>query len=280
MHHSTVLAVSISLLAAGAAGGQIRTSTATRQGLVVNDQWNWLSSADVFETKAGTAVSMQLTVHVPRLGGSLLDLVSQTLSTKEAVVAKTQLVGVDVNGKPVISSSLAKPRIQEIHLPAVDASNRNPVAFAVKFFPAIETDAAAPTTLAPSATVQESQAMLASNFSFATDSIWRTAFSVDSMVVASPAPGVWTMPTLAVVVRSDAATANALQKWLASGLPKDGTLTFLSPNLATPLLIERFYGLRVQSMATVPEPANAVQRMKVTMTMTGIRLGTTATALR
>ena len=56
------------------------------------------------------------------------------------------------------------------------------------------------------------------------------------------------------------------QRWLASGQPRNGTLTFLAPNLLTPVFTERFTGLRVASIATVSG------RPTVTLTMAGMSI--------
>jgi hypothetical protein len=55
------------------------------------------------------------------------------------------------------------------------------------------------------------------------------------------------------------------QQWFASGVPRGGTLTFLGANLS-PVLIERFSGLRVMSISS----ASGVSTVTIGMTGVGV----------
>jgi hypothetical protein len=242
--------------------------------LMINTYWSgWMNQAQVLQTALPTGgTGAGISVQTSYLAPPLLDLIAQSMAGKLSTPA-LQLATYSSNGQPLTLVKLVS-RIQQIDLPAVDASNTGPVLVGVKFAQA-PFESGKPTTFPPAN--PKVQVLRSSNFHLQFDSLdATTAISIAGMSVVLPdvmkGGG---LPQL--VLRYSATTGSAqtfikgLQQWFQSQTSRNGTLTFLDTDLRTPILIVRYRGLRVVSNSVGTATPTA------TFTMTGINLQTGAT---
>ena len=266
-----VVASLTSIAAASSAHAQQYPST--MQAVMVNGVWSaWMQQADVVQTanpKGG--LNAQVTLHSNYLGAPLMELVTMALVGKQ-IDAKLELATFSFNnGAPLSALHLVRPQVTEVNLPGADATTDAVASFGVKFSQ-VPAESGTPSSGKPSAT-QKSNLIYTRNFRFDVDSLpGKPVVSVAPLVIpASAVVKAAPYPTLIVSASPLANVAQQqwlaeCQRWLASGQPRNGTLTFLSPNLTTPVLTERFTGLRVASIATVSG------RPTVTLTMTAMSI--------
>jgi hypothetical protein len=266
--------MALSVIYPPVAGAQrMRNQMPTQQAIMVDGTWRaWMKQADVLQTAApGGGISPQLTVRGEILGAPLMSLVVAMLGGKP-VSSEVQLETFDLNrGTGVSAWKLSGARIQEVTLPAADASNTGVGSFAVKFSQDAADQVAPPAATLPS--IATAPVIRQNMFRLDIDSIGGSYVMAVAPVVVTPAPvekGAG-LPPLVVTVRSGLPVQAqeqfaGWQQWFASGQPRGGTLTFLAADLRTPVLVERFSGLRVTSISS------AAAASTVTLAMTGMSI--------
>jgi hypothetical protein len=296
---STSVVTMVALFAAhpAVAGAQqrgMRNQTPTQQAIMVNGVWSaYVTQADVVQTVAsGGGINAQVTVRGEMLGAPLMGLATAALAGT-AGPAEVQLATLDLTRGTIIGTvKLPTAQIQEVSLPAANASNTAAGSFAVKFYPAAAQQEPPPAATLPSITtspvVRQHMFRLdidsvGSEFVMAVAPVIATALVAQATELAEkPATTelvtkrlttglVPTRPPpspLVVTVRSGP-TVQAVQqfaqwqRWFASGETRGGTLTFFAADLS-PLLVERFSGLRVLSISSTSGVST------VTLGMTGV----------
>jgi hypothetical protein len=263
----------LSLIAAAPEAGaqSSRSYPNTQQALAVNGGWSgWIKQASTAQTQSpGGGIATQLTVESSTLEGPLANLVSNTL-VGPAKPVDVQLVAYDIGtSSPVNTMTVTGARLQEIDFPAADASSTAPLSFTVKFAPALTQPAAAAPKEPPVSS--RVKAPLAAYFKLAIDSLPGSyVTSVGPIAVTATEKGAQ-FPGLVVTYRF-AATAQGqqqlaqLQQWFASAQPRNGTLTFMSADMKTAVLVEQFSGLRVTGIST------SAGTSVVSMAMSGMRI--------
>jgi hypothetical protein len=266
----------MSLLIAGAtpARAQVQQSYATtKQAVMVNGVWSaWVQQADVQQTAVAGGINAQVTIRGSYFGAPLMNLLAAALVGK-APEAQIQLATFNITSSapPPTALKFSRPQLLEIDLPTADAASADPATFAFRFSQTSPETAPAPA--GQPAPVTKAQLILQRNFRLDIDSIPGAYVSAVGPLVIGAAsivkgggypPLVVSSPAL--VPSSHPDWMNKWQTWLASGQPRSGTLTFLSADLRTPLLVERFSGLRLASITTVSG------RPTFTLTMTGVSL--------
>jgi hypothetical protein len=251
------------------AGAQGRRNTVpTQQAIAVNGSWSaWTNQANVSQTTSPAGgIATELTVESNTLGGPLMNLVSATLAG-DMKAAQVQLGTYDMNRFAEVNSLiLSGTRVQEIDLPALDASNPGAVAFTVKFSQAA-TEQGAGSGGMPQ--IGAAQVIQSNHFRLDVDGLSGSyVATVGPLVVTATEKGA-RFPPLVVTIRSG---TNAMaqqqvaewQQWFTSAQPRNGTLTFLDPTMRRAVLVERFSGLRVTGISTTAGVST------VTMAMTGM----------
>jgi hypothetical protein len=260
------------LVMASHAGAQASRSYITnRQALAVNGGWTgYMKQASLAQTPAPDGgIATQLTVESSMLDGPLMSLVSNTLVGAVKPV-DIQLVTYDMHMTPVNTTTMANARLQEIDFPAADASSTAALSFTVKFAPAVtQTGTAAPKE--PPPLTANVKGAVASRFTFAIDGLpGNYVAGVGPIAVTATEKGAL-LPGLVATYRFAATPQGQqqlaqLQQWFASGQPRNGTLTFLSPDFKTAVLVEQFSGLRVTGVST------SAGTSIVNMAMSGMRI--------
>ena len=268
----TVVTASLCAVAVSTGAAQ---AAPNHQALMVDGAWSgWVDQADVQQTAAkGGAVAAQVTVRTAYLGTPLLQLLSASLAGK---ARETKLQVATFNGQlaPVSATKLGSAHLQEIDLPAVDAGSSAGVTFTIKFSPGVaEQGLPSGGAPGPNPRLQPMQR----NFRLDFDSLAGTYVSGVGALTLIPddvARGA-EFPTL-VLSTSSLSTSAAYQKWsrdvqawFTSGKPRNGTLTFLGPDMRTPLFVEQFRGLRVTSIST------GSGKPTIHLSMTGMSIGST-----
>ncbi|HEY2163159.1 MAG TPA: hypothetical protein VGH04_04175, partial [Gemmatimonadaceae bacterium] len=179
----------------------------------------WMNQAQVLQTALPTGgTGAVISVQTSNLAPPLLDLIAQSMAGKASTPA-LQLATYSATGQPLSLLKLVS-RIQQIDLPAVDASNTSPVFVGVKFAQA-PFESGKPTTSPPVNT--RGQFLRSSNFHLQFDSLDATsAISIAGMSVVLPdAVRGGSLPQL--VLRYNAGSTGSaqtfvkgLQQWLRS----------------------------------------------------------------
>src|SRR6185312_9044791 len=155
---STSVVTIVALFAAHPAvvGAQrgVRNQTPTQQAIMVNGVWSaYVTQADVVQTVAsGGGINAQVTVRGEMLGAPLMGLAKAALAGT-AGPAEVQLATLDLSRGTIIGTvKLPMAQIQEVSLPAANASNTAAGSFAVKFYPAAAQQEPPPAATLPSIT--------------------------------------------------------------------------------------------------------------------------------
>ena len=275
--YTTLACMALFFARATPARAQIQQSYATtKQAVMVNGVWSaWVQQADVQQTAVAGGISAQVTIRGAYLGAPLMNVLALALAGK-APEAKIQLATFNLTSSapPATALKFSRPQLLEIDLPTADAASADAASFAVKFSQTSPESGQAPAGQ-PGPTTK-AQVILQRNFRLDIDSIPGSYVSAVAPLVIGAASIVkgGGYPPLVVSATALASSAhpdwmNKWQTWLASGQPRSGTLTFLSADLRTPLLVERFSGLRVASITTVSG------RPTFTLTMAGVSIEST-----
>ena len=294
---STTVVTMVALFAAHPAVAQrgVRNQTPTQQAIMVNGLWSaYVTQADVVQTAAPGGINAQVTVRGEMLGAPLMGLATAALAGK-AGPAEVQLATLDLTRGTIIGTmKLPTAQVQEVSLPAANAGNTTAGSFAVKFYPAAAQQEPPPAAAMPSITM--SPVVRQHMFRLDIDSVSGENVMTVAPVIATglvqqaaelaEKPAATELVTkrlttglvpnrpppspLVVTVRSGP-TVQAVQQftqwqqWFASGATKGGTLTFFAADLS-PLLVERFSGLRVISISS----ASGVSTVTIGMTGMGV----------
>lgn len=229
----------------------------------------WVTGAQVLQTVLSTGgAAAQLTVQTSYLPTPLLDFIAATLGGK---APSTKLLLTTVSSTGTLSSlmSIGGTHLQEIDLPAADAGNIGPAPVGLTF--AAASAAVGKPSVFPPGNLP-GQDLHARYFHLQFDSLdATTAMVVKSMKIVLPDALQGKLPQLVLTYSVSTTSgpsqtfANGLQKWFASQTTRNGTLTFFTSDFKTPLMVERFRGLRVLSINTI-NPAAPI----ATFALTGI----------
>jgi hypothetical protein len=273
---STSLVTMVALFAAhpAVAGAQrgMRNQMPTQQAIMVNGLWSaYVTQADVLQTAAPDGkINAQVTVRGEILGAPLMGLATAALAGN-AEPAEVQLATLDLTRGTILGTvKLPMAQIQEVSLPAANASSTAAGSFAVKFSPAAVAQEAPPAASLPSIALTPlvRQNMFRLDIDSVSGSYVMTVAPVvvTTGLVEKPPP-----PSPLVVTVRSGPTVQAQQQfaqwqqWFASGEPRSGTLSFLAADLR-PILVERFSGLRVMSISS----ASGVSTVTIGMTGVGV----------
>ncbi len=198
-------------------------------------------------TSAATQTTVSFETGLP--SHPLTEFIESALSGRPRSV-DAAIYEMDYEHKVKSEIDLHGARIQEVDFPQAFAASREVAKFAVKLFPA-------PGGTHPGTGQRKMQTdnnpqkkFLLADFLLqipGVDCRWVSKVSIPP-AVASAKGALIVQGTLSVRVASNHAADFAT--WLASPNPRYGTLTFLAPDLKTPLAVVRLAGMRIQSITT------------------------------
>lgn len=263
-----------------------RSYTAPKQVLFVDGrQSDGLRHANIVQMAASGGATTLVMVQTGVPGTPLMQLIAAALvgtAPKTAVEVAT----FDYNGQPQDAITLPNARIQEIDLPGMDGSSKNAVRVTVKFFPTVATQS---TPSEPMGQLPPTKMALESDFRLAIDGVDCTHVAgVGALTITLPPnlpagrmktlgrhPAVAFPPLVVTVSRN---FAGPFQQWLASGSPKNGSLTFLSADMKTPFFVLNFTGLRITTITNETSAGSgSVLRSTVTMSVSGMSVASSKT---
>jgi hypothetical protein len=211
-------------------------------------------------------------------GTPLMRLIAAALAGTAPKTA-VEVATFDYDGQPQDAITLPNARIQEIDLPGMDGSSKNPLRVTVKFFPSLATQSM---PSEPMGQLPQTKVALESNFRLAIDGVDCTRVAgIGALTITLPPnlpagrtkmfgrrPTV-TFPPLVVTVSRN--FAGPFQQWLASGSPKNGSLTFLSTDMKTSLFVLDFTGLRITTITNETSTGSeSIPRSTITMSVSGM----------
>lgn len=260
----------IVLVVAGAPAAVV-AQTSTRQAVMIGSTWiGWVDTAQVTQTALSTGGSTALvTIHTSYAAPALLQLIAEAVAGKVGTVA-LQVAIYSSTGTPLSLVKIGSTRITEIDVPAANASSSAPTQIVVKFA-AGSAEVGKPTTFPAQNAL--GQYLHSNYFRLQFDSLnASTAASVASMAILLPdaLKGV-NLPRITVTTGASTSLASqawidGITKWFKSQAPRNGTLTFISSDLKTAMLVVGFQGVRVYSTTNLSTTGPIV------FTMTGICL--------
>ncbi|HXD48591.1 MAG TPA: hypothetical protein VN600_07455 [Gemmatimonadaceae bacterium] len=226
-----------------------------------------LTDATIVQTAGpeGAVVQVNFATSMPSqmLGRVLEDALLGGRKPSELTVAS-----VDGNTNAVVEGATVATHVQEIRFPVANASAQASTGFSVKLFPA--PSRSAPATITPPHLVAGMHPMLQNDFKLTIDQVdCRRVLSLSPIVVsfAGSAKGVGPMQVQPIVIRVGQADLAGFQAWLTSGATRNGSLSFMEPNLATAMLTIQLNGMKVTRIVT--STSNAMYS-DVTVTATGV----------
>lgn len=211
----------------------------------------------------------------PTAGSELFSWISATLSSSPKARQNGAIIAIDFNNKEVGRLVFSDAAITELTIPAADAASNTPASLRIRITPGT-TESQNGSGQPFQGTVKLCKAALSSNYQVLIDGLDATRVSkVDAIVITIPRidqPRVATkidFPELSLV--TGAASADSWDEWYVAfcingengdSQERNGSLTFLSPDLNSALLEVSFKGLGIFKLASVPQDSSAIARVR------------------
>jgi hypothetical protein len=173
------------------------------------------------------------------------------------------MMRVGVNGRPVSRREFLKAVVTETTIPKLDASSHDSVYVTVILVPELTRDVTPPATLPPPGPGRPNT-LISSNFRLSIGGLDCTKVSkIDSFKVTQTVTGALEFPNLRIELA--AASAESWRAWFRSFViagnsgsanEKSGSLSFLTPNLASVLATISFQNLGIFRLENAPTEAS------------------------
>ena len=171
---------------------------------------------------------------------------------------------VDANGRPVSRREFVKAVVAETTIPKLDASSHDTVYVTVNLVPELTRDVTPPATLPPHGPGHHPTTLISSNFRLSIGGLDCTkVFKIDSFTVTQSAAGALEFSNLQIELAT--ASAESWRAWFrsfvtagnsSSANEKSGSLSFLTPNLASVLATISLHNLGIFRLEKAPAEAS------------------------
>ena len=174
------------------------------------------------------------------------------------------MMRVDANGRPVSRREFVKAVVAETIIPELDGSSHDAAVVTVTLVPELTRDVTPPATLPPHGSGNHPTTLMSSNFRLSIGGLDCTRVSkIDSFTVTQNAAGALEFPNLRIELA--ASSAETWRAWFSTFViagnsttanEKSGSLSFLTPNLASVLATISFQNLGIFRLEAAPAAAS------------------------